>query len=361
MTRDTSISLAGATDPTETLVRQVLHVDETHLWTGLPRWGLHVAARDLRLILVWLLTNAFFVVLPSSGSSTAAWVILSVTTSLAVLVGHLRHYYQRQKWSHLLLYAVTSQRVIFRRKTWLPEVSSLSLWKLGWLELRQEWGARGSILFPARSVEWTGLDGLNEQREALYGIENPFEIYGLLLDQQARARKHKVRQLEAAELQHPAVSPWLYGDEQLLWVGRPGPLVRSERWQHFARWIFGSSAVVIGLIWMAAWFQPLSEFQIAGLALAALIGGAWLLLEELHRVRHTYYALTDLRVLIVDTSGRGSVRSLLRCALRRIEVTKAAAGYWAVHFRLEENAKAPPDFDPIVDGPEFEKIFRATA
>ena len=118
----------------------------------------------------------------------------------------------------------------------------------------------------------------------------------------------------------------LQGDERLLWSGRPRPLrmalgatpmlVFAVPWTAFSVfWICGAAGFKVPDFHAGGFaFFPLFGLPFLLIGLAMLLSPLW----AWRSAHHTVYAVTDRRLLIIETGGSTSVRAISPDGLDRL-------------------------------------------
>lgn len=147
----------------------------------------------------------------------------------------------------------------------------------------------------------------------------------------AAAELARVRAALDGHLDDATLAPWLERGEPVLWVGRPEPL------QVALRCLPGAFAglLVVGAVVLLSVRVPLPSlffwFFLIGLGLAG-----WLVVRPLVRAwqaRHTRYAVTARRALVVSRGVAAETRSFRSWDLADVTVRADAHGFGDVLFR----------------------------
>jgi hypothetical protein len=171
---------------------------ERVLWTGQPKQGLALSARDTFLIpfsLMWggftIFWNAMVWLAPSDTSSGnnpdwffKLWGFPFLVIGLYLIVGRFLHDAHIRK---NLFYAVTDQRILVLRKS---RITSLDIRRLPRLELSEQRDGTGTLAFEASNTGYrAGMNGFSWWLPALstatqfFRIDNPRRVYELIRDQ----------------------------------------------------------------------------------------------------------------------------------------------------------------------------------
>jgi hypothetical protein len=168
---------------------------ERILWTGQPKQGLVLSARDTFLIpfsLMWggfaIFWNAMVWLAPfdtNSGGNPGwffkLWGLPFLVIGLYLIVGRFLHDAHIRKNQ---FYAVTDQRILVLRKS---KITSLDIRRLPRLELSEHGDGTGTLAFEASNTGyWRGMNGFSWWLPALstgtqfFRIDNPRRVYEII-------------------------------------------------------------------------------------------------------------------------------------------------------------------------------------
>lgn len=177
--------------------RHYLLSGERVLWSGQPKQGLALSAKDTFLIpfsLMWggfaIFWNAMVWLAPFSNGSGSdpgwflkLWGLPFLVIGLYLIIGRFVHDARIRK---KLFYAVTEQRVLVLRGS---KITSLDIRRLPRLELSEQRDGTGTLAFEGGNLPWGGMNGFSWWLPALsstiqfFRIRNPRNVYELIRDQ----------------------------------------------------------------------------------------------------------------------------------------------------------------------------------
>jgi hypothetical protein len=171
---------------------------ERVLWTGQPKQGFTLSARDTFLIpfsLMWggfaIFWNAMVWLAPfdsSSGSDPGwffkLWGLPFLVIGLYLIIGRFFHDAHIRK---NLFYAVTDQRILVLRKS---KITSLDIRRLPRLELAEHRDGTGTLAFEASNTGYLGgMNGFSwwlpafSSATQFFRIDNPRRVYEFIRNQ----------------------------------------------------------------------------------------------------------------------------------------------------------------------------------
>ena len=172
---------------------------ERILWTGRPKQGILLSARDVLLIPFSLMWGGFAIFWNygvwtmgngddgGPGLFFKLWGLPFLVAGLYFIIGRFLHDMAIRK---SLIYAVTDQRVLVLRGSRSPKLTSLDIHRLPRLELSEHRDGSGTIAFESSSVLsayamngfawWIPTLGNSAQ---FYRISNPRTAYELIRNQ----------------------------------------------------------------------------------------------------------------------------------------------------------------------------------
>jgi hypothetical protein len=170
---------------------------ERVLWSGQPKQGFALSAKDIFLIPFSLLWGGFaifwnaIVWLAPFGANTGEgpgwlfklWGLPFLFVGIYLIAGRFIHDAQIRKST---LYGVTDQRILVLRRS---RIKSLDLRRLPYLELSEHRDGTGTLAFEGNNNWSYGMNGLSWWLPSgggatqFFRIENPRRIYELVRDQ----------------------------------------------------------------------------------------------------------------------------------------------------------------------------------
>jgi hypothetical protein len=180
-------------------VRPYLLTGERILWSGQPKQGLALSARDTFLIpfsLMWggfaIFWNVMVWSFPSMGGGDPGWFfklwgLPFLIAGLYLIAGRFFHDAHIRK---KLIYAVTNQRILILRGS---KITSLDLHRLPRLELTEHRDGTGTLAFEASNFgAWGGMNGFSRWLPAagaaaqFFRINEPRKVYELIRNEAHR-------------------------------------------------------------------------------------------------------------------------------------------------------------------------------
>jgi hypothetical protein len=184
--------LSQTTEP----FRQYLFPGERIQWSGQPKQGLALSARDSLLIPFSLMWGGFAIFwniavwsFPDSGGDNPdlffrLWGLPFLVVGLYLIAGRFFHDARVRK---NMFYAVTDQRILVLRGS---RITSLDIHRLPRLELSEHRDGTGTLAFEAANFgPWGGMNGFSWWVPALssatqfFRIEHPRTVYELIRNQ----------------------------------------------------------------------------------------------------------------------------------------------------------------------------------
>jgi hypothetical protein len=178
------------------LFQPYLFTGERIVWSGQPKQGLALSARDTFLIPFSLMWGGFAIfwnigvwAIPTSDGNDPGlffrlWGLPFLVIGLYLIIGRFFHdAYIRKN----MFYAVTDQRVLILRGR---KITSLDIHRLPRLELSEHSDGTGTLAFETANVgPWGGMNGFSWWLPAASGaaqffrIRDPRKVYGLIRNQ----------------------------------------------------------------------------------------------------------------------------------------------------------------------------------
>lgn len=169
---------------------------ERVLWSGQPKQGLTLSARDTFLIPFSLMWGGFVIFwnvgvwsFPTNGGGDPGWLfklwgLPFLVIGLYLIAGRFFHDAHIRK---KLFYAVTNQRILVLRGS---KITSLDIHRLPRLELSEHRDGTGTLAFEAGpAIPWGGMNGFSWWLPALgpatqfFRIDQPRKVYELIRNQ----------------------------------------------------------------------------------------------------------------------------------------------------------------------------------
>ena len=167
------------------------------LWSGQPKQGMALSAKDVFLIpfsLMWggfaFLWNALVWFVPFGANSGESpdwffklWGLPFLLIGIYLIVGRFFHDASIRK---KLIYGVTNQRILLLRRS---KMTSLDIHRLPRFEFSEHRDGTGTLVFEPNSMWSGGMNGLSWWLPAAGGavqffrIANPRKVYELIRDQ----------------------------------------------------------------------------------------------------------------------------------------------------------------------------------
>lgn len=186
------------------IIRPFLLKNERVLWSGQPRQGLILSARDGLLIPFSLLWGGFAIawnigvwtMAPATdgvGIGFRLWGLPFLLIGLYIMIGRFFHDAAIRKNLH---YFVTDQRVLVVRNTRSPKVSSVAIDRLPRLDLTERRDGTGTISFEAGSAfSFAAINGFGAWIPSMDGtvrfstIAEPRRVYEIVRDQAGKGSR----------------------------------------------------------------------------------------------------------------------------------------------------------------------------
>ena len=183
-------------------VRSYLFAGERILWSGKPKQGLALSARDAFLIpfsLMWggfaIFWNVSVWTFPKSGNGPdlffKLWGLPFLIIGIYLIFGRFLHDAALRK---RLVYAVTDQRIVVARSSNSAKFRSLDIGRLPRLDLSEHSDGTGTIEFESNPIfTSSGMNGFGLWVPSLssvvqfFRVENPRHVYEIIRNQSRAA------------------------------------------------------------------------------------------------------------------------------------------------------------------------------